>query len=348
MLTRTTAMRRCCGLHLAVFASVIGISLLALLIIVLAAISFGYFGGQNDHPATIVSVAISLLAFINLGLLSFVALYVRSRGHEAQLQRSNEAKDQFVGVVSHELRNPIGTIMGAASILQRRGDALSSGERDDLLRIISDDAERLEQRVSNMLMVTRPEDPKAHFEPLLLQRAIPRVVEFHRRQFPTRYVSLQVDDTLPPVNGNGSFFEQILLNFLGNAEKYGHPTAAIEVRASRDGHAVRVEVLDRGETLDPSILEKLFQPFFRTESARRTAPGTGLGLTVCRRLVEMQDGRIWAEPRPGGGSIFAFTLPCVIEEFEQVTEPATNRARVYEEDSSTAGLAVGGRANGAT
>lgn len=264
---------------------------------------------DTDRLAKTMAFSVSLLAVVNLGLLGVLALYLRRRSHEAMLRRSNEAKDQFIGLVSHELRNPIGTISSAASILQRRGDALSAAEREDLLRGISDDAGRLERRVSNMLLVARLEDPEADFEPLLLQRLIPRVVELHRRRFPAREIVIQVDDDLPLVNGDASYFEQVLLNFLGNAEKYGHSTAPIEVEAREEDDGVRVAVLDRGEGIEPSVAEQLFQPFFRTDSARRKASGAGLGLAVCRRLVEMQHGRTWAAARPGGGSVFAFTLP---------------------------------------
>lgn len=268
---------------------------------------------QTDRRATTLAYSVSLLAVVNLALLAMLALYLRRRSHEALLRQSNEAKDQFIGLVSHELRNPIGTIMNAASILQCRGEALSLAEREDLLRGIGDDARRLDRRVTNMLVLARPEAAQSVLEPLLLQRLVPRVVDIHRHRFPTREVVLTLDDNLPLVDGDASYVEEVLLNFLGNAEKYGHPTEAIDVEVCTTEAAVKIAVLDRGEGIDPSDAERVFQPFFRTDGARRTAAGYGLGLTVSRRLVELQHGRICAAPRTGGGSVFAFTLPRAAE-----------------------------------
>lgn len=264
---------------------------------------------DTDRRATTLAFSLSLLSAINLGLLGVFALYVRRQSREALLQRSNEAKDQFIGLVSHELRNPINTISNAVAVLRRRGADLSGPDRESLLDSIADDAIRLERRVGNMLMVARLEDPDADFEPLLIQRLIPRTVEVHQRRFPSRRVEVRADATLPAVNGDASYFEQVLLNLLGNAEKYGDPVASIEVEAREEEGMVHVAVLDRGEGIDPVLAEQLFRPFFRAAGARGKAQGAGLGLAVCRRLVEMQHGQIWAAPRPGGGSVFEFTLP---------------------------------------
>ncbi|MCK9517790.1 MAG: ATP-binding protein [Dehalococcoidia bacterium] len=266
---------------------------------------------STDTRAQMMAFSVSSLAVVNLGLLVFLGLYMRARSHEAALRRSNEAKDQFVGLVSHELRNPIQAIMSATSILRRREDALSRADRDELIQTIGDDAARLARRVANMLLIARLEDPETNLEPLLLQRLIPRTVAIHHRRFPSRQIEIRVDEALPPVNGDASLFEQVLLNLLGNSEKYGDPAATIEVEARAEEDGVVVAVLDKGEGIDPELAEHLFEPFFRASGAKRKAEGAGLGLAVCRRLVEMQHGRIWAARRAGGGSIFAFTLPAV-------------------------------------
>lgn len=266
---------------------------------------------STDRRAKTMTYSVSALAVVNLALLVVLALYVRSRSHEALLQRSNEAKDQFIGLVSHELRNPISGIMNAASILERRGPELAPGDRGELLDHIREDAARLDRRIGNMLLVARLDDPESDLEPLLLQRLIPRVVELHLRRFPSRTVELRIDDALPAANGDASYVEQVLLNLLANAEKYGNAFAAIEIEAAAERECVRIAVLDRGDGIDVATAQHLFEPFFRTDGARRKASGAGLGLAVCRRLVEMQHGRIWAAPREGGGAVFAFTLTTV-------------------------------------
>ena len=102
-------------------------------------------------------------------------------------------------------------------------------------------------------------------------------------------------------------------NLIGNAHKYSPAGAPIDVELSRDGTSLRVEVLDRGIGLPEGDPEDLFAAFYRAEAARRTAAGIGIGLAVCRRVVEAHDGTIWAAPRDGGGSRIGFALPISLD-----------------------------------
>jgi signal transduction histidine kinase len=104
----------------------------------------------------------------------------------------------------------------------------------------------------------------------------------------------------------------VLWNLLTNAVKYGSDHA-IEVEVSRVGSEARTRVLDRGRGIDPAEAERLFEPFYRSRAAGEDVSGVGIGLTVCRRLIEAQGGRVWARPRDGGGADIGFALPLLDE-----------------------------------
>ena len=112
-----------------------------------------------------------------------------------------------------------------------------------------------------------------------------------------------------PILGHVTFIRQTLGNSLTNAAKYSPPGAAIDVHVGRRGDDGVVLVSDRGFGIGADALSHIFEPFYRAEEHARKASGVGLGLAVCKRLVEEQGGAIWAEARDGGGTIFAFSFP---------------------------------------
>ena len=118
--------------------------------------------------------------------------------------------------------------------------------------------------------------------------------------------------------------EQVVINLLENALKYAPPRSMIELSASKADGAVVFEITDRGPGLQPGDEQRVFEKFYRADSAREG--GVGLGLTICRGIVEAHGGRIWAENRPGGGALFRFTLP--VEAHQPGTEPETARSAV--------------------
>ena len=116
-------------------------------------------------------------------------------------------------------------------------------------------------------------------------------------------------EDIPPVEAEPTYLEQVLRNLLSNADKYSPPDAPIEVHARSDASSVTVSVLDRGAGLPPEELDLIFERFYRSDRTSRQAGGVGIGLTVCKRLIEAQAGQIWARARSGGGLEVGFTLP---------------------------------------
>ena len=230
---------------------------------------------------------------------------------EAQQARvameSERLRSTLLSSVSHDLRTPLATITGAASSLLQ-GSSLGEEGRRDLEEAIYEEAGRLNRLVTNLLDMTRLESGSlqlnrdwhsleelvgsalARLEPALKDRAV--------------RVSIPVDLPLVPVDG--VLVEQALVNLLENAAKYTEKEGAIRVAARAADGAVEVEVADEGPGLPPGTEERVFEKFYRADSAPR---GFGLGLPICRAIVTAHGGRIWAERGEPRGTLFRFTLP---------------------------------------
>ncbi|MFI5224423.1 MAG: sensor histidine kinase, partial [Nitrospirales bacterium] len=122
---------------------------------------------------------------------------------------------------------------------------------------------------------------------------------------------------LPLVLSDGVLMEQVLINLLENALKFTPPSTAIELSATISDHELVFEIADRGPGIPPGDEQRIFDKFYRAGPAREG--GVGLGLTICRGIIEAHGGRIWVEKRPGGGAVFRFTLP--IEQAQPTIEP---------------------------
>ena len=131
----------------------------------------------------------------------------------------------------------------------------------------------------------------------------------HEHQHPHRVLRVHIVDETSAVNGVVGYLEQITENLLSNAEKYSPREQPIDVAVERNGDRVEVRVLDRGPGIPEDEAARLFTAFYRSPRTAQSAKGVGIGLAVCKRLIEAQRGAIWVRPREGGGSEFGFSLP---------------------------------------
>jgi K+-sensing histidine kinase KdpD len=138
------------------------------------------------------------------------------------------------------------------------------------------------------------------------------VKQFTNRR-PGRPVEVRLDRGLPLVMAEPTYVRQVLHNLITNADKYSPSGLPIDVEGQANGDDVEVRVLDRGPGVAPEEIEQIFGSFYRSEKTARSAGGKGLGLTVCRRLVEAMGGSVWARPRDGGGLEVGFSLPLAQE-----------------------------------
>jgi PAS domain S-box-containing protein len=246
-----------------------------------------------------------------------VRLYSESQEAREKLRQANEAKDEFLGLMSHELRTPTTSIYGGVRVLRTRDRQLSSTDREELLEDMELESERLFRMIEDLLSLARLEDGgSVPTEPLRLQHVIPKIVRGFRHKRAGRRIVIHADTSLPLVASESTYLEQIMRNLLSNADKYSPPSAPLEVEVSAGDDYALVAVLDRGPGVAEEDMSAIFDKFYRSEATLKQARGVGLGLTVCKRLIEAQSGRIWAEPRLGGGLAVKFSLPYYQEVME--------------------------------
>jgi PAS domain S-box-containing protein len=217
-------------------------------------------------------------------------------------------KDEFLGMVSHELRTPVTTIFGNARLLAERGRL---DERESMMVAdIATDAERLLSVVENLLTLTQL-DARGTIdsEPQIIAEVVSRVVKSFERRHPIRRLEAHLDERRLIVEADRAHLELLIGNLVSNAHKYSAPGEAIEIIVREDDGEAHVIVLDRGIGLASEDIDGIFSTFFRAEKARKMSSGLGIGLSACKRVVELLGGRIWARPRDGGGAEFGFALP---------------------------------------
>jgi signal transduction histidine kinase len=223
------------------------------------------------------------------------------------LARANEARDQFLALMSHEIRGPLTIIAGYGKMLRTR--RLRGMTRNAALAEIEAEGEHLIRIFNNLITLAQLERGAGlDLEPILVSRIAERVARDFRRMHPERGVAAVSVEPEVMAMGVPDYVEQILLNLLSNADKYSPPGEPVDISVRRLGSEVVVSVTDRGFGIEEDEMGRLFDMFYRSGRLSERAGGLGLGLAVCARLAQAQSGRIWAERRPGGGSVFSFTL----------------------------------------
>jgi len=226
------------------------------------------------------------------------------------LKTINQLKDEFIGLVSHELRTPLTVILGALSTIITEGDKLSPKDKKQLIGDAYSEAETLSDILTNLLELARAQAHRLQIteEPVDIRETIDMVIGKMKQQIQSRQIVIDCKESIN-VTADRVRVQRILHNLLDNAIKYSDPGTKIEIFARNDGNDVLIGVKDKGIGIPADKQGKLFEPFQRLEPQNIKATGTGLGLVVCRRLVEAHGGRMWVESQTGQGSTFQFTLP---------------------------------------
>lgn len=222
-------------------------------------------------------------------------------------------KSDFVSTISHELRTPLAAIYGAALTLRREDLPLDGKERSDLLGVVASEAERLARIVNDILWTSRIETGGLQVtieacDPGELARG---VVQSASLQLPGNLdLRLTASEELPNVAADPDKVRQVLANLVENAIKFSPDGGTVEVRLEDRGDSVRFVVRDEGLGIPAREREQVFEKFYRLDpNLTRGVGGTGLGLYICRELVDRMGGRIWAQSEEGVGSTFLVELP---------------------------------------
>jgi signal transduction histidine kinase len=242
------------------------------------------------------------------GRLNQAMAYIRDI---AERKKLDQLKDEFIGLVSHEMRTPLTVIMGAINTALTEGARLSREETRQLLEDAAWETESLSHLLGNLLELSRVQADRLFLskEPINVKNVVNSVVKKMKHQSKYHRFVVRFPKDIPMIPADPLRLERILYNLLENAIKYSPDGGSIKVFSRRDGENLVIGVSDQGIGVPLRDQAKLFSPFQRLEDQRLDGvKGVGLGLLVCRRLVEAHGGRIWVESEPGSGSTFLFTL----------------------------------------
>ncbi|MFO0886149.1 MAG: DUF4118 domain-containing protein [Pirellulales bacterium] len=232
------------------------------------------------------------------------------QAEQVRLQvETEQLRNALLSAVSHDLRTPLATITGAASLLVEKPGQLSAETSHDLAESIMDEADRLHRLVTNLLDLTKLEAKAIELQRELqpIDEVIGVVLERMERQLKGHPLKTELPAELPLVPIDGLLIQQVLINLLDNAIKFSPSEGPITLRAWQQEQWMWVEVADQGQGFSNSDAEKLFEKFYRGN--RQSGVGSGIGLAICRGIVELHGGKIVAEGIPSGGSRFRFSLP---------------------------------------
>ena len=248
--------------------------------------------------------------------LAMERIHSQSAAEESRFKiRTEQMRSSLLSAVSHDLRTPLAAITGSASTLRTQDARLDPRTRAELIENISEEAERMERLVSNLLDMTRLDSGGVILRPEFfpLEEIVGTALQRLDRQLAKRKVSVDLAEDLPMVQGDEVLLGQLLWNLLENAIKYTPADAPLEIAARREGSKLAVEVRDRGPGIAAGEEERIFEKFFRGERLHAgnswNSRGAGLGLPICRAIVEAHGGSIQALPREGGGVVFRIQLP---------------------------------------
>jgi PAS domain S-box-containing protein len=226
----------------------------------------------------------------------------------ADLQRSNEDLEEFSYAVSHDLQEPLRTISGFVGLLEKRYREGLDPEARDFLDFIADGAQRMHAMVADVLMYARAGRPPPAELPISLDRALDQALK--NLAAAMQDAGATVERTpLPRVVGDEGRLVMVFQNLVGNAVKFrGTEAPRVRIGAQDRGEQWQVTVADNGIGIPVEAQDRVFRVFQRLHT-REQYPGTGVGLALCKRIVEARGGRIWFESAPGRGTAFHFTWP---------------------------------------
>ncbi|MBF0465769.1 MAG: sensor histidine kinase KdpD [Nitrospirae bacterium] len=252
-----------------------------------------------------------LESFANQSAMAIERVLLADEAQQALLKAETETlRNTLLSSISHDLRTPLAAITGAASTILQKDITLDYNENQELLLTIYEEAEHLNQIIRNVLNMTRIEagaiTVKKQWQPIeeIIGAALNRMAE----KLGNRPVEITLPEDLPMVFFDPLLIEQVLMNLLDNAIKYTPSETPIELSAMIKDDSVVVQVRDRGPGLIAGEEQRIFDKFVRSTSK---GGGIGLGLTICRAIINAHGGKISAQNRPGGGAEFSFTLPVI-------------------------------------
>lgn len=234
--------------------------------------------------------------------------------HEAEA--ANDLKLKFLAMVSHELRTPLTSIKGFATTLLADDVVWEPDKQRDFLQTINTESDKLSDLIEQLLDLSRLEAGTLRILPKKL--SLNDIIASALAQLQTVTVEhqlvLDVPPDLPPIYGDAQRIAQVLTNLVGNAAKYSPANTQITISSYQTRDVIQVDVADYGQGIPPQERTRVFEAFRQLENrAGIQRSGAGLGLAICKGLIEAQGGKIWIQDQPGPGTVVSFTLPIYLD-----------------------------------
>jgi signal transduction histidine kinase len=230
-----------------------------------------------------------------------------------QLEVASQHKSEFLANMSHELRTPLNAIIGFSEVLGERLFGELNEKQEEYLKDIHASGQHLLSLINDILDLSKIEAGRMELElaDFDLSTAIDNALTLVRERAGRRGIALHqaADEGLGQIRGDERKIKQVLLNLLSNAIKFSHDGGRIDVRARAVDRSVEVSVTDTGVGIAPEDQEAIFEEFRQVGTAAKKVEGTGLGLALSRKFIELHGGRIWVQSQVGVGSTFTFTIP---------------------------------------
>ena len=276
----------------------------------------GCLGVTRDRPGEFPTETIELLrTFATQSALAIqnARLFHEIEDKSRQLEVASQHKSEFLANMSHELRTPLNAIIGFSEVLTDRMFGELNEKQEEYLKDIYASGTHLLSLINDILDLSKIEAGRMELEltEFDLPAAIENALMLVRERAGRRSLTLQtnIDDRLGQIQADERKVRQVVLNLLSNAIKFTPEGGRIDVGAVPKDGFVEVSVSDTGIGIDPEDQEKVFEEFRQVGTAAKKIEGTGLGLTLCRKFVELHGGKIWVKSQLGQGSTFTFTIP---------------------------------------
>jgi PAS domain S-box-containing protein len=243
-----------------------------------------------------------------------------------ELARSNAELEQFTYVASHDLQEPLRVVSSYAQLLQRRYQGRLDSDADEFIEFMVDGAIRMQALISDLLTYSRVGGQSNIFKATDCNYVLRQVLENLSTAIEENQAQITMDP-LPTLTADAAQLVQLFQNLLSNALKFRSQAALeIYISAKEEHKEILFSVADNGIGIDPQYAERIFLLFQRLHT-RREYPGTGIGLAICKKIVELHGGRIWVESKPDQGTLFYFTLPYTQKTGKETNERAPTRDR---------------------